>query len=462
MDEKDIIIIAQKERIAQQEQLIRALQERIIRLEEEIARLKKNSSNSSKPPSSDIVKPPPTPRRRGKRKRGGQPGHRKFVRQPFPPEQVDRTVVVELPPEEAAGLVPLDEWSVVQQAEVPKKLIEVTEYRARRYFDPATGRIITATLPPEVRKGGLCGAGLSALIGFLKSNCHCSFGTIARFCREVLQLQISRGQLAKIVKKVSQALQQPYERLQQQLPQEAVVGVDETGHHDQGVLHWTWCVQTPGFSFFHIDRSRGSQVLQKLLGEHYGGIVNCDYYSAYLKFARLYNVRMQYCLAHLIRELRFLAEHKLRKVARWGENLLQLLKKMFKALHNQNISIAKKRHARLARLRDEFLYWVRRPPAYAATRKLERRFRGERAEHYFRFIDVAGLEPTNNGTERALRSLVIDRKVTQGTCGRAGIHWRERSWTAVSTCEKQKRNVLNYLHQALRAHWQCQPAPQLI
>jgi len=74
--------------------LVLGLQERVKELEKMVAKLLKNSSTSSKPPSSDIVKPPkPKPRkgRRGKRRIGGQPGHEKHERKPFPPEQVDET-----------------------------------------------------------------------------------------------------------------------------------------------------------------------------------------------------------------------------------------------------------------------------------------------------------------------------------------------------------------------------------
>jgi len=61
-------------------------------LESEIARLRKDSSNSHKPPSSDIVKPPAARRRRGKKRRiGGQPGHPRHERTPFPPDQIDQT-----------------------------------------------------------------------------------------------------------------------------------------------------------------------------------------------------------------------------------------------------------------------------------------------------------------------------------------------------------------------------------
>ena len=140
MDDKDVII-------AQQQRQIQVLLQRVKELEEEIARLKKDSSTSSKPPSSDIVKPAGPPRRRGKKKRGGQPGHRKFSRPPFSPQQIDKVITYELSKKQAQGLEPLNEWQVIQQVELPNKMFRVIEHRARKYRDPATGRIIIAPLP---------------------------------------------------------------------------------------------------------------------------------------------------------------------------------------------------------------------------------------------------------------------------------------------------------------------------
>lgn len=456
MDDKDVII-------EQQRAQIQKLTQRIEQLEEEIARLKKDSGNSSKPPSSDIVKPFKAIRRLGKkRNRGGQPGHRKFSRQPFSPKQVDKVVKYKLSKKQAKGLEPLNEWFVIQQVELPKKMYRIVEYRARKYLDPKTGRIIIAPMPAAIRRGGLAGPKLTALMTFLKSGCHCSFSTIQRYCREVLGLMISRGMLSKLIQKASKALKQPYEQLQERLPHEPYLGADETGHHNNGKLHWTWCFQTPAYGVFHIDRSRGSRVLRKLLGRHFGGVLNCDYFSAYRKYARLGGVRLQYCLAHLIREIRFLTEHPLRKLADWGRILLKQMKKLFKTLHNQSNTTPQQRFARLKGVEEKFLQQVRRPPDHKLARKLARRFRDDRADHYFRFVALPDVEPTNNATERALRSVVIDRKVTQGTRGQTGMRWSERIWTTIATCQKQNRNVLHYLHQTIRANWDNQSAPALI
>ena len=437
--------------------------EEIQRLQEEIARLKKDSGTSSKPPSSDIVRPAGILRRLGsKRRRGGQPGHKKFSRQPFTPKQVDKVISYELSPKQAKGLEPLNEWFVVQQVELPKKMYTVIEYRARKYRNPKTGRIIIAPMPAAVRKGGLAGSRMTALMAFLKSDCHCSFSTMQRYCREAMGLMISRGMLSRMIQKAAKALQQPYEQLRARLPHEPYLGADETGHQNNGKLHWTWCFQTPRYSLFHINRSRGSKVLRKLLGKRFGGILGCDYYSSYRKYARLFNARMQYCLAHLIREIRFLTGQPMRKLARWGRNLLQQMKKLFKTLHNQADTTPERRFARLMHCQKTFLRWVRQPPDHKLAKKLARRFRDDdRAAHYFRFVASPEVEPTNNATEREIRHVVIDRKVTQGTRGDAGMRWSERAWTALATCRKQNRNVLHYFHQTIRAAWSNQPVPAL-
>lgn len=449
--------------IAQLRQEIRQLREMVRLLQEEVARLKKHSGNSSKPPSSDIVKPPkPSGRRRRKGKRGGQPGHPKHARTSFSPEQVDEVIEYEFPAADAQGLEPLDEWQVLQQIGLPERLYRVIEHRARKYLDPRTGQIHIAPMPADVRKGGLLATDMTAAVAFLKGGCHMSYRTLQRFFKEIMGLELSRGVLCKATQKVSQALEKPYQQLRDHLPQESHLGIDETGHKDQGQRHWTWCFQTPLYSLFHIDASRGSEVLIRILGEEFAGIIGCDYWGGYRKYARLFDVWVQYCLAHLIRDIRFLAEHRSKRLARWGQKLLAWLKKLFATLHRRDRYREKTFLRKMLALKQGFLACVRRPPDHALARTLARRFKGPAAEDYFRFLQDPHVEPTNNGTERAIRHTVIDRRVTQGTRGQAGMRWCERIWTTIATCEKQQRNVFEFIHQCVQAHWTGSCGPELL
>jgi transposase len=462
MQDKDAIIARQASIIARQDaiiarltQQVETLLKRVEQLEDEIARLKKDSNNSSKPPSSDIVKPQKHGRKtaRKKKKRGGQPGHKKHTRKPFAPNDVDQTFEYELTPQDAAGLIALDQWYIVQQVTLPKKLYVVTEHRARKYFDPKTGRTIIASLPDDVKKGGLLGAETTALVAFMKGGCHMSFSTIQTFFEEVFRLDVSRGMLTKATQKVSASLQPSYQQLMERLPNEAYLGIDETGHKDNGDKYWTWCFQRPDYSFFHIDQLRGSQVLFEMLGQEYEGIIGCDFWGAYRKFARLTHATVQYCMAHLIREIRFVAEHTNKRLARWGNQLLAWLRKLFQTLHRSDAWTDAGFAKRMNRIKKDFLRRMRRAPSHKLAKNLARRFKGRAAETYFRFLTDPAVEPTNNGTEREIRHSVIDRRITQGTRGDAGMRWCERIWTTIATCKKQNRNVFEFLHNSLMASW---------
>jgi transposase len=443
---------------------IAPLQAKVAQLEAEIARLKKNSGNSSKPPSSDIVKPPKPDavKCRGKRLIGGQPGHAMHERKPFAPEQVDRIVECVLPAEEACGLRPLSRWHVVQQVELVEKPFVITEYRARRYRDPRTGQIVIASLPTKVTAAGLIGPRLSAAIAFQKAACHMSYTTIQVFWRDLTGLALSRGQLAKVVRKVSAAIRRPYEELCESLAEQDRLGIDESGHKDSGRRHWTWCFRAPRFTVFHIDPSRGSEVLRAVLGETFGGVIGCDYFSAYHKYMADSGATVQFCMAHLIRDIRFLAEQTNKSVARWGEKLLDWLRKLFHTLHRKDRWMPEKFAQRMEAIRRGFLQQARHPPSWSEAQTLASRFRGRKAEHYFTFLTQPGVEPTNNLTEQAIRHVVIDRRVTQGTRGDDGMRWCERAWSVLATCAQQGRRTFQFLHDSLLAHFTAQPAPSLL
>ena len=101
------------------------------------------------------------------------------------------------------------------------------------------------------------------------------------------------------------------------------------------------------------------------------------------------------------------------------------------------------------------------PPWGKEARNMAERFRRHGKAH-FRFITTPGVEPTNDLAEQALRFVVIDRRMTQGTRGEAGRQWCERFWTVRATCAQQGRSVFDSLHAAVTAHFAGQPAPSLL
>ena len=199
------------------------LQRTISQLEAQLAAARKDSSTSSKPPSSDLVKPPkPPPQGQDRRHIGGQPGHPKHARALFPPEAVNGGVhdhFAELCPTCGHGLQPTSAAPrVVQQIEIRGVPLQIAEHCSHPGWCPHCQKVCYAQLPSTIERGGLVGPRLTTLIAFLKGVCHASFSTIRKFLRDVVQVTISRGQLAKVIGKVSQALEGPYQELLLDLP----------------------------------------------------------------------------------------------------------------------------------------------------------------------------------------------------------------------------------------------------
>lgn len=92
---------------------------------------------------------------------------------------------------------------VIQQVDIVARPIRVEERRGRVYWCGKCQELHHAPLPEEVVKGGLVGRRLTALVAYLKGPCRASFSTIHKLLRDVVGVRISRGQLAKVVQKVS-------------------------------------------------------------------------------------------------------------------------------------------------------------------------------------------------------------------------------------------------------------------
>jgi len=457
-------------RVAELEKQLTAALARIEELERQLAAARKDSSTSSKPPSSDIVKPPrPAMQvragRRRKRRCGGQPGHARHERTPFGPEEVDAAWIYEWTESSlGAEWKPLNQFATVQQVELATKLFEVTEHRVRLYLHRPTGEVVAAPLPDEVRRAGLVGPRLSALIAYQKGACHMPYRVIETFLADVLHLPLSTGQLAKIVRKASEALEPGYAQLQAALPGQAMLNVDETGHPENGQQLWTWGFHAPGpegFTLFHIDRSRSSEVLKEFLGETFCGVVGCDYHSAYRKFLHDIGATMQVCWSHLIRDVKYLVTLPDAVTRRFGEKLLGTIKHLFRTWHRRDPTPPERWNREADRAKRGVLKVVKRPPQRGEARNIAERFRKHGA-HYFRFLTIPGVEPTNNAMEQRFRFVVIDRRITQGTRGQTGRRWCERIWTVLATCAQQGRSAFDFLCQSIVAFFTKQPPPSLL
>ena len=174
------------------------------------------------------------------------------------------------------------------------------------------------------------------------------------------------------------------------------------------------------------------------------------------------SVPLQFCLAHLLRDVRFLTEHPHSRTRAYGQRVLQALRELFEVIHRRDEYTADDLRRALVDAGDELesqaLYRV---PATKEARNLAKRFK-KHGTAYLRFITTPGIEPTNNLAEQAIRFVVIDRHVTQGSRSEGGRRWLERIWTTMATCAQQGRSAFKFLAEAIQAFFQGDAAPLLL
>jgi hypothetical protein len=337
----------------------------------------------------------------------------------------------------------------------------ITEYTAHSIWCRDCGCYHQAPLPKPIARAGLFGPRLTSLTAYLKGRLHGSYTGIRDFLQDVVGVTVSRGYVAKLLRKASQAFGQPHGELIELLPHQAHVNCDETGHKEHAQRYWIWCFRAVDFVVFKIDRSRGTEVLMRILGQDFQGILGCDYYAAYHKYARQCSVLVQFCLAHLIRDVKYLCEFPDPQVQHYGKKLLDGLKALFWTLHRKDQLHPRSFESELAQAHEQI--WRAALPSFSGPvhrliRNMATRF-DKHGEAYFQFITTPGIDPTNNVVEQAMRFVVMDRHVTQGTRSARGREICERLWTVMATCALHKRSAFQWICQTISAYFKGEPAP---
>jgi transposase len=426
------------------------------------ARLRTNSSNSSLPPSSDRFhrkRKPPPPAGQPRRKRGGQPGHPRHLRPLVPQDQVQHRVVCKPRTCRRCGR-PLagDDPNPLrhQVAELPVVTPDVVEYQLHRLLCPGCHTSTCGELPAGVH--GQFRPRLQATLALLTGCYRLGVRSVVQLAHDLWGLDLSCGMVNKIRHQSAEALLGPWYEVYLHVRHQNV-HIDETTWRQCKELAYLWCVATPGAVLFRIARRRTAAVAQWLLGKDFDQVATCDRLKSYWWIKRL-----QWCWAHLRRDFQAMIDRGNAGKA-IGERLLAGSDRLFHHWHRfcrGELSRAGLQQA-MSPVRDEVGQILRegRGCGCAKTAGTCRELL-EHEEWLWTFVDVEGVEPTNNEGERQERAGVLWRKCSGGTDSASGSRFVERMLTVVATCRRQGKSVLPYLGSCLEAEQQGRLPPRLL
>lgn len=444
--------------------LVQWLTARVAALEAEVAdlkaRLNKDSTNSSVPPSAahPHAKPVP-PKAKSKRRRGGQPGHAKHERALIP--AADCQAVVPCVPTGCRRcgrtLRGVDPQPLRHQVwELPEIRPVVTEYQQHR-LACGCGCSTCGELPAGV-PSGQAGPRLVAFSGLLMACFRQSKRRAAQFLGMILNQPASPAWMVLLQIRCAEAVRPGYDDLAARLPGQGVLNVDESPTREGTAKAWVWTFVADTFTLFACRTSRGAEVLDDLLGAAFAGVVHCDRAKMYWRFGRL-----QWCWAHLKRDFQALIDAPCRTRKRLGHALMRQTEAVFglwKRVRDGTLSRRTFR-LRMTPIRQRVGALLLSGYFDGRTRSFCKELWKHR-EHLWTFVDVVGVEPTNNAAERALRHAVIWRKLSFGTQSAAGSRFVERMLTVIETCRRHGRNAFAWLTAAVRARFRGEAAPPLL
>jgi len=443
-----------RRQVATLRQRVRALERQVKELK---GRLALNSTNSGKPPASDgLAKAAPKPkslRQRSGRRPGGQKGHPGRTLQPVTaPDQVcvhrlDRCSCGACHGASLRGQPVLD-YARRQVFELPQKPLEVTEHQAEIKCCPVSGRRVTAAFPEGVNAPAQYGPRFKAQMLYFNVQQFIPYQRLSQLCEDLYGQPLSEATIAAANQQTYDHLAAFEQRVVTLLPQAPVVGCDESGLRVAKTLHWLHVLSHPALTFYGVHPKRGTEAM-----DYFGILPRCknwllhDHWKPYFAYGGLHAL----CNEHHLRELKFLhEEHQEAWAQQMSTFLLERLawRKDHGALNEQQFKKVHARYRAILRLgRRRHPRRVGRAAQSKAANLLDRLEAFDLNVLAFTIFEEVPF--TNNGAERDLRMEKTRQKISGcfRTLEGARVFARIRSY--ISTCRKQRQNILDALEKAI-------------
>lgn len=363
-----------------------------------------------------------------------------------------------------------------QIVEIPPINPIIVEHRLHQLECHHCSHLTRATLPEDVYPSGYS-ARVVALVAVLSGLYRHSTRMVQSAMLDIFGITMSLGTVNKLRLEASDAIESAVFEAKQYVQNSNIVGADETsfsqgnvdGCNSKNSQAWLWVAVTPLVTFFQITLSRCTDAAKNLLGKNFGGILNSDRYSAY-NWVDL--EQRQLCWAHLKREFIKISERP-GVSSNIGNALVQQQEKLFELWHRVRDRTSSRCEFQklvtpirstikscLQEVADYEIGSREKTPLAKTVRTCRQLLTVEPA--LWLFVFALGVEPTNNAAERAIRPAVIWRRTSFGSQSAAGSNFVARILTVVTTLKSQRRNVLEFMTQAVSAKRLGQASPSLL
>jgi transposase len=439
-------------RIAELEKQLAASLKRIAELEEIINRLQRSNKRQAAPFSKGSPKPNPKPPGRKGGDQYGTPPVFRSMPEPLPTDQV-----IDVPPPEvcpvcgdtSAPVVESIDQQVQRDIEIRTvvRRFKIKVCRCRRCGRRRRGRHPLQTSTAT----GCCASQVGPLargaMVYMNKTLGMSLGKIADLFELLWELQITRGGVSHAIQSAGRRCKGDYQLIIDAVRAAAQVTCDETGWRVGGSSAWLHAAATPRACAYLIDRARGTDATDQLIGEDFSGKLVHDGWASYDRYVRALH---QQCNAHLIRRCDEMIETATRGAAVFPAKIKAILQRGLRLGHERD---ANKRSLRSTRIHADRLTEQIRGlcKAHKHNRANERfaSFLYRHLDQLFTYLRHADTDTTNWRGEHAMRHAVVNRKVWGGNRTRRGADTQATLMSVLRTLKLQGVNAIEWMWRKL-------------
>jgi len=310
----------------------------------------------------------------------------------------------------------------------------ITQENQERVKCPICKKKVTTQSESALPKSDI-GINTTVLLTYLWVWAAISLPKISAYLNSFFALTISTSGISKMMIRVGNILKPVYFEILEDIKSGAIMYADETGWKVRGKLHWLWIFANKRSAFYWPDKSRGGQVIEKLLGTCFQGLLISDAWHAYLKIKS----EKQTCMAHIFRKIRTFRDAfpSYYSIIKFYEKLKKLISDGEKLQLKRN-DITEERFLKKLKILntklDDLLAW--KNPNEILADIIRKVFR--QREYILTFIMHPDAECRNNYGEYIVKKGILKRKVSGGSTSLEGLFAFSILISIYQTCHLRK------------------------
>ncbi|MBI2595776.1 IS66 family transposase [Candidatus Daviesbacteria bacterium] len=273
------------------------------------------------------------------------------------------------------------------------------------------------------------------MVMILRFQAHCSFSTIPKVIGAGFGLTLSRSDISNMLKVAAKYLGKKYEELKTAVRNGEVIYADETGWLVKGQTAWMWIMAAEDTTVYVAAESRGKGVAEDIYGSSQSYCMT-DGLKSYLKIIPPH--KHCYCWAHM---LRFSFEETIH--CKKTSDAVSLRDNLVRIYHLKRDFPQYSKHQLKQVLESELNNLLKLTSGEGSFKNIQGRLKGQKQGLILSLLKTS--DGTNNLAERELRTMVLNRKVSNGSNTYTGMQTSAVLGSIIQTFSRQKQNLLTEL-----------------